>query len=66
MLSDGMPHSRDEMMTCLADDMASRSALRVAIAQVRGKIRPLGQDIVCRLHFQNKIFYQHVRMLNSQ
>ena len=70
VLSDGAPHSRKELHErCMGDtsnSMQVRLAFQAAVARLRKRLRPIGQDVVCRLEFRGQIFYQHVRLLNSQ
>jgi len=62
MLSDGKPHSRRELLTCIDDDQAVFSNLRWHLCSVRKKVKPLGEDILfISGNFQSG--YQHVRTL---
>lgn len=64
LLSDGHPHSRDELFKCLTDDLADTSAIRPHLTRLRGKINPKGFDIlyVPRHH---KTFWQLVHLVYS-
>lgn len=44
-LADGKPHSVDELMGCLWDELASRGALLALVCRVRKKLRPHNQFI---------------------
>lgn len=68
VLSDGKPHSKQELMNrCGMDEQYCRTALNFHMTYLRQKIRPLGQDIVCpRLPPGNTIWFQHVRLLNNR
>jgi DNA-binding response OmpR family regulator len=61
MLSDGLSHTRKELMGCLWDELAGRGALQVHILNLRKKL-PAGEAIVCTA--RGRTFgYQHVRLL---
>lgn len=62
VLSDGLPHHRDEVLRCIDDPMASRSNVANHILLVRRKLRPLGHDIVCEL-YRASIYYRHIILL---
>lgn len=62
VLSDGMMHSREELHACLPDDLDPLSAIRNHVSNLRKKLLPKGQDIVCQLHLA-KTHYRHVRLL---
>lgn len=64
MLSDGLPHSRDQLMTCLYDDMGSYPNLNQHLFHLRRKIAPTGIGIVCEL-VRRGIHYRMVRFLAS-
>jgi DNA-binding CsgD family transcriptional regulator len=48
VLSDGRPHSREELFACLPDDLGSVSNVRAHLSILRRKLR--GRLIVCELH----------------
>lgn len=50
LLADWYPHSVDELVTCLWDDMNDRpaDAVRVHISNIRKKIGQSGQDVMYR------------------
>lgn len=62
VLSDGLPHHRDELHKCCGP--SSVGVVKFHLAQIRKHLRPLGEDVVC---VQNGVgfFYQHVRLLAS-
>lgn len=62
VLVDGMRHSREELHSCLPDDMGALGNIRDHVSHLRKKLRPKGQDIVCELYLA-KIYYRHVRLL---
>lgn len=63
VLSDGQPHTRAELMKCLWDELASPAAMRQHIINIRPKIAPLGQTIVCEMGKSYVIYYRHVTIL---
>jgi DNA-binding response OmpR family regulator len=46
-LADGRPHSIDELMQCLWDELSARSAIFKHIHSIRRKLEPHGQYIRC-------------------
>lgn len=64
VLSDGLPHTRQELHRCLSDELAELSAIQPHISRIRRRLQNKGQDIVCVL-CNRQIQYQHVRILNS-
>lgn len=63
-MSDGMPHSKEELHGCLNDDQAQYGAVKARINELRKKLIPRGEDIICqKLGMQGK--YIHVRLLCS-
>lgn len=64
VLSDGMPHRRDELMRCLWDELSSRAALKMQLSNIRAKLRPIGQDIVCEW-YNRGLSYRQIRLLAS-
>jgi DNA-binding CsgD family transcriptional regulator len=67
LLSDGLAHSRDELLACLEDDQATYQNVKVHISHIRKKLRPRGEDIVCELTpgGGRTPHYRHVRLLGS-
>lgn len=64
VLSDGLPHRREELHACLPDELGDRINLNLHISNIRKKIVGRGEDIVCQLR-NRRIHYRHVRMLHS-
>jgi DNA-binding CsgD family transcriptional regulator len=64
LLSDGMPHKREELHACLSDDLASRTAVQMHVSNIRKRIRVRGEEIICEYYHRN-LYYRHVRLLNS-
>ena len=65
LLSDGMPHTRKELVKCLDDELTSLDTVNVHISYLRRKLRPIGQDIICEMGSSYKLGYRHVRLLRS-
>lgn len=67
MLSDGIAHNRDEIKTCLWDELSGPSAVRVAIFRLKQKLRPIGQDIICEISYtpHQTIRYRLVELIPS-
>lgn len=61
-LSDGLPHPRKELQTCLADELSSLSALRFHLSLLRKKIAHKGEDVICEIRAY-RISYRLVKLL---
>lgn len=64
LLSDGMRHSREEVFTCLNDELQKLENIQVHLCHLRKVLRPKGQDIVCEL-FQRRLYYRHIILLSD-
>lgn len=64
LLSDGMPHTKEEIHGRLWDEMAEVRAITFHISNIRAKLRPRGQDIICEFN-RRRIYYRHIRLLAS-
>lgn len=62
VLSDGMPHTREELHACCGP--SSRGTIQVHICELRKRLRQRSENILCVLSSKG-IRYQHVRMLVS-
>jgi DNA-binding CsgD family transcriptional regulator len=62
VLSDGLPHTPQELHSCLWDDQGEVANIRRHIYEMRQKLRPKGHDIVCEVN-RRQTFYRHVRLL---
>jgi hypothetical protein len=62
VLSDGMPHHRDELKACLHDELGSVSNIKAHLTAIRARLRRSGQDIVCQFH-NGRYYYRHVVLL---
>lgn len=66
LLNDGMVHTKEELRTCLVDDLATNVAnISNHIGNIRKKIRRHGHDIVCESIRGTKLGYRHVRLLRD-
>ncbi len=63
VLSDGKPHRKQELVSCLWDELGNSSTVAVHICAIR-KLLPPGEDIVCVVRYQSA-YYQHIRLLRS-
>lgn len=61
VLSDGEPHSKEDLRLALGDEMASMKTVRVHLSHIRKKL-PEKEFILCVVRGYN-ISYQHVRRL---
>lgn len=62
-LSDGMPHSKEELVLCLFDDLSSVHTVKYHISNLRVKLRPIGQEIVCE--YNRGFKYRRVRLYST-
>lgn len=65
LLSDGLMHTREEMIGCLYDELSGLPSLRVIVCRMNKKLKPIGQELVCRSMGAHTVRYQHVRLLAS-
>jgi DNA-binding response OmpR family regulator len=59
MLSDGQGHRKEELHTCLSDELSSVETVRVHIHTLRKKLQRSGHDIVCVIN-KGDAYYRHV------
>jgi hypothetical protein len=62
VLSDGLPHDREELRQALGDDQLTNKNLSDHIILLRRVVRPRGEEIVCEL-WDGSPHYRHVRFL---
>jgi DNA-binding CsgD family transcriptional regulator len=67
LLSDSLPHSREELGRCLSDDLSNDvpRAVRWHVFNLRRKLRDRGEYIVLELVGGRRMCYRHVRLLAS-
>ena len=63
VLRDGMPHSREELHACLPDPLNELNRIQIHISNIRRKLRPIRENIVCEL-CEGKPHYRHIRLLS--
>ena len=64
VLSDGLQHTRAELIACLCDDLCGKGVVATHLTYLRAKLRPMGQDVVCEA-VGRSVKYRHVRLLHS-
>lgn len=64
VLADGYAHIKEELQRHLDDELSCPQNIIMHIANVRKKIRPLGEDIVTEL-LAGKTYYRWVRLLGN-
>lgn len=65
VLSDGLPHPREELHACLDDELSPYSAIKAHLSSIRKILRPKGQDIICEIvHRRN--MYRQIRLLRHR
>jgi len=66
MLSDGLPHRKDELSTCLWDELSvSQFAVNKHLCAIRKHLRPKKRDILCVYLNPNRFCYQLVKLLTK-
>lgn len=63
VLSDGEGHSTRELHGCLPDELTDLKQVRGHIFNLRKKLRPEGQDILCVMQM-GRFYYRWVRLLH--
>lgn len=63
LLSDGVAHTKEELVKCLWDELAGPTILNQHISNIRDKLRPQGQDII-NIQEQRVSYYRHVRIVS--
>lgn len=63
VLSDGLPHKRDDLRRLIDPDLCERATLRVHISHLRHHLRLDGQNILCVWH-KRVWCYQQVKLIN--
>lgn len=64
LLADGKRHTRDELFSCLEDEMQKKDNVNVHLTYIRRKIRPVGHDIIS-ISQQGTTYYQHVTLVST-
>lgn len=63
VLADGNSHWREEFRNCLHDEDGDISNLKFHITNLRRKLEPVGQTIVCERR-SKRTYYRWVRLLH--
>jgi len=64
ILSDGRAHPRQDMIEAMPDELFCGHTLTVHMSNLRSKLRPIGQDVVCT-RVGNASSYSLVRTLSN-
>ncbi len=59
VLSDGQPHSAEQLMLCLNDELADRKLLHVHLVYLRKKLLPFNHGILVQF-IKSKTYYRRV------
>ena len=63
VLGDGLPHDRDELVACLADELSGWKVVKCHLTSLRKHLRPNHQEIICQV--VNRAFkYRLVQLIN--
>lgn len=65
LLSDGMPHTKEEVHSCLSDELGPLKNISVQLSNLRKKLRPMGQDVVCYFWKGTSVRYRQVILMPS-
>lgn len=65
ILSDGINHSKEELHTCLNDELCPVKNVYQHVTLLRRKLQTVGQDVVC-VFYKGRYLYRHVRLLASK
>lgn len=65
ILSDGLPHRREELFECLPDELGPMRNVRRHLYNIRKKIERKGEDILC-VFVERRICYRLVRLINKR
>lgn len=63
-LSDGMPHRSADVLAFFEDELATKKTLQSHLSNIRKKLAPKGEDIVCE-YWKGGFSYRHVRILKT-
>jgi DNA-binding response OmpR family regulator len=64
VFSDGLKHSKEELLLVLPDDLASVNVIKTHICNIRKKLKPRREDIL-NTRYYTRVYYQHVRLLDT-
>jgi hypothetical protein len=63
VLSDGLAHTVEELIACLADELGDRTNVQPHLTHLRKKL-PMGESIACIIN--GRTYYQLVRRVNRE
>jgi hypothetical protein len=64
VLSDGLPHHRQELHLCLPDDLSGITAVRRHIFEIRKYVKSKRQDILCQF-IKGKLYFRLIRTISK-
>lgn len=66
VLSDGRPHTKEELHACLADELGPLRNICAHITGIRKQLQRRGEDIECIAPAKGRrTMYRHIRLLAS-
>lgn len=63
VLSDGKPHTKEELHACLHDDLGNMSNIRAHLTAINKQLRQSEQEIVCISIGSLAVRYRWVKLL---
>lgn len=64
VLSDGLPHSKEELAKCLWDEQGDIDNVKIHFSNMRKVLNPQGQDIVTK-YVGGRVHYMLVRLISK-
>ena len=64
VLSDGLPHTVEELLSCIDDTLASKQNVQHHVSDARKVLRPRGQDVICEWVRRRRL-YRWVRLISA-
>lgn len=65
LLSDGERHAYGEVKKCLWDELSEDITIHIHVSNIRKKLIPIGENIICE-HHNGTGYFRHVVLLNSR
>lgn len=62
-LADGYPHRRRDLLP-LIDEMAVPQNLKDHLSNIRKKLRPMGEDVICE-YYNRGLSYRWIRLIGN-
>ena len=63
MLSDGEPHTKEELQTCMSDTLTGQQVMQVHLVNMRPKIRSRGLGVLTQT-IKGKLHYRMVQFIS--